>query len=100
MIKLLLIFLVPLTASASEIKVKVKGMVCGFCAQGIDKKFSADSAIEDVKVDLESQTVTLALKDGKDLEDGEIRAILRDAGFTPGRIERSVSKRDESKATQ
>lgn len=79
-------FVLPL--EASTIRVSVKGMVCGFCAQGIEKKFSAESAIKEIDVNFESQLVTLKLKVGQDLKDEKIIELVRDAGFTPVKIER------------
>jgi copper chaperone CopZ len=75
-------------ATTGEIKVSVKGMVCGFCAQGIQKKFSEESAIDSVKVSLSSHLVDLKLKEGKDIQDEKITAILKDAGYTVEKIER------------
>ena len=78
----------PAFAKTSEIKVSVKGMVCGFCAQGIEKKFSQEDAIEGVKVSLSSHWVDLKLKDGKELADEKITGILKDAGYTVEKIDR------------
>lgn len=50
--------------ATAEIKVSVKGMVCGVCAQGIEKKFKAEPAVQKVEVSLENKLVTLDLKDG------------------------------------
>jgi copper chaperone CopZ len=75
-------------ATTGEVKVSVKGMVCGFCAQGIQKKFSQEDAINSVKVSLSSHLVDLKLKDGKDIPDEKITAILKDAGYTVEKIER------------
>jgi mercuric ion binding protein len=81
--------LFSLSAGASEIRVPVKGMVCGFCAQGVSKKLRSEQAVEKVDVDLESQTVTVKLKDGQELGDEHITELLDDAGFTSGKAERT-----------
>jgi copper chaperone CopZ len=81
-------FITPVFAMTGEIKVTVKGMVCGFCAQGIQKKFSAEDAINTVKVNLGAHLVDLKLKDGKDMPDEKISAILKDAGYTVEKIDR------------
>lgn len=75
-------------ASTKDIDIAVNGMVCGFCAQGISKKFSAEAAVEKVKVSLETKLVSLHLKDGKDLPDSTITSILKDAGYNVSKIER------------
>ncbi len=83
--KLLMTVLFFLSASVSqageEIKVGVKGMVCAFCAQGIEKKFKAQSEVEKVDVSLENKFVKLTFKDGKRVSNETIVEILKDAGY-------------------
>jgi mercuric ion binding protein len=74
---------------AKELKVHVNGMVCGFCAQGITKKFNARAEISKVNVNLKDKLVLLSTKDGKDIKDEDIRSILKDAGFAVEKIERN-----------
>jgi copper chaperone CopZ len=76
-------------AAGQEIKVAVKGMVCGFCAQGIEKKFSAEPSVEKVKVSLSDKQVTLTLKDGQGISDDLIKKILSDAGYNVEKVERN-----------
>ena len=75
-------------AAGKEVTVAVKGMVCGFCAQGIEKKFSAEPSIDKVKVSLKDKKVTLMLKDGQDLGDDSIKRILTDSGYNVEKVER------------
>jgi mercuric ion binding protein len=89
-----LIFLLALLSSVAfaagqEVKVTVKGMVCGFCAQGITKKFKAESAVEKVDVSLEKKLVTIDFKEGQDLADKKIESILTDSGYNVEKIDRS-----------
>lgn len=89
--KFILIFAllsVPIFASAKEIQVTVKGMVCGFCAQGITKKFNAESAVRKVDVSLKNKLVTLDLKDGQNLTDNRIETLLKESGYNVEKIER------------
>jgi len=79
---------VPVFAG-SGVQVTVKGMVCGFCAQGIKKKFSADAAVDQVNVSLEKHLVTLQLKQGQELSDEKITSVLKDAGYTVEAIKRN-----------
>jgi mercuric ion binding protein len=71
-----------------QINVKVKGMVCSFCSQGITKKFKEQPAVKDVKVSLENHLVSLELKDGQALEDKTVETVLKDSGYTVDKIER------------
>ena len=75
-------------AAPKEIAVGVNGMVCGFCAQGISKKFQKEAAVEKVKVSLESKLVTLQLKDGQDITDSTITSLLKDSGYSVSKIDR------------
>ena len=85
----LAVFLPTLSfAAEKEIKVSVKGMVCGFCAQGIEKKFKAEPSVQKVDVSLETKLVTIDLKDGKEIDNGKIEKILKDAGYNVEKIER------------
>jgi mercuric ion binding protein len=83
-------FLMGISSAFAEnkITVGVKGMVCGFCAQGIEKKFKAESSVEKIDVSLEKKTVTLTTKDGQNINDVKIKNILVDSGYTVEKIER------------
>lgn len=74
-------------ASAAQITVGVQGMVCSFCAQGIEKKFKADPAVASVKVDLDKKLVLLTTKEGKTISDESIRKKITDAGFNVTSVE-------------
>ena len=79
----LLLSLSPMAmASSQEIDIGVNGMVCSFCAQGIEKKFHAQPSVDDVKVSLSKKNVKLTLKDGQKLDDPTIKRILTDAGYS------------------
>ena len=45
-------------ACADTIKATVNGMVCGFCATGIEKTFKAQPEVKTVTVDLQKRLVT------------------------------------------
>jgi len=88
-ITLALLFLSSVAfANTQEIDIGVNGMVCGFCAQGIEKKFHAEPSVDQVKVSLNDKLVRLTLKDGKTLDDATIRKVLTDAGYSVQKIQR------------
>ena len=70
----------PATTS-NEMKVGVKGMVCAFCAQGIEKKFKSQKEVSKVEVSLENKFVKLTFKEGQTLSKEKIAEILKDAGY-------------------
>ena len=89
------LFLVPLTlmllatsAQAATIHVGVKGLVCAFCATGLEKTFQKEAAIKTVNVDLENKLVTLETKANQDIDDATIGEHVANAGFTLTTIER------------
>lgn len=64
-----------------EIKIGVKGMVCAFCVQGIEKQFKAQPEVSEVEVSLEKKFVKLKFKEGKTLSKDKMSEILKDAGY-------------------
>ena len=77
------------TLSAKTIELEVNGLVCAFCAQGIEKSMKQFPATEDVFVSLEQRLVAIALKDGQDISDADITAAIKDAGYTTVNVTRS-----------
>ena len=73
--------------AANSVKVTVNGMVCAFCAQGIEKRISKMDATKDVFVDLKKKTVAVEAKDGKELDAKAISAEIVDAGYDVVKIE-------------
>ena len=75
-------------AYAETIKVTVNGLVCSFCATGIEKTFKAQAAVDHVKVDLENKLVTIDTKPDQTLDDGVVTKLITDAGYTVTGIQR------------
>ena len=84
-----LLALFPLVVRAATIEMHVNGLVCAFCAQGIEKKLRKFPATADVVVSLEQRLVAVALKDGQDIPDADLRKALTKAGYTVTTIERN-----------
>jgi len=77
------------SAQAATIEMNVNGLVCAFCAQGIEKQLRKFPATADVVVSLEEKLVAVALKDGQDIPDAELRRALTNAGYTVKTIQRT-----------
>jgi copper chaperone CopZ len=77
------------SGTAATIEMTVNGLVCAFCAQGIEKKLKKFPATAEVVVNLEHRLVAVALKDGQDIPDADLRKALTDAGYTVKSIARS-----------
>lgn len=69
------------TAAADTIEMKVYGLVCGFCAQGIEKTLRKNPATVDVVVSLEDKLVAISTRTGQDIPDAELTRALTDAGY-------------------
>jgi mercuric ion binding protein len=77
------------SAEAATIEMNVNGLVCAFCAQGIEKQLRKFAATADVVVSLERRLVAVALKDGQDIPDAELRRALTNAGYSVKTIDRT-----------
>jgi mercuric ion binding protein len=75
--------------SADTIKAKVNGMVCGFCATGIEKTFKAQPEVKSVNVDLQSKLVTVATKEGQTMDDAKLKKLIANAGYSVVSVEHS-----------
>jgi len=74
-------------ALADSVTVKVDGMVCAFCATGLEELFTDEPGVEKVHVDLDASQVHLSTAD-KGPDDARIKALVEKAGFTTSGIER------------
>ena len=88
LITLIIAFGLTTIISAETIHTSVNGMVCAFCATGIEKTFRKQPEVESVKVDLPSKQVTIKTKPGKTLSDAKIKEVVTYSGYTMGKIVR------------
>lgn len=73
--------------AAETVKATVNGMVCAFCAQGIEKRLSKLPATKAVFVDLKRKIVAVEAKDGQKLDGKAITTEITDAGYDVTRLE-------------
>ena len=83
---LLLIFL-SLNSYAVTQRVDVMGMVCAFCAQGIEKSLQTIKDVNDVYVNLDNYFVIIESKNTVGIPDEMIKNIIVDAGYDVKKIE-------------
>jgi cation transport ATPase len=69
-------------AAAETIKTSVNGMVCAFCATGIEKTFKAQPEVKTVNVDLEHKLVTIHTKEGQTIDDGRLKKLFGNSGYS------------------
>lgn len=80
--------------SAKTIEMDVNGLVCAFCAQGIEKTMKSFPATEAVYVSLENRIVAIQLKEGTDIDDATLRKAITDAGYKVVAIRRTSTTLD------
>ncbi len=79
---LTILTVMPGAAKAETIKVSVNGLVCAFCATGIEKTFNKQATVDKVKVDLENKLVTINTKPDQTLDDKTVTGLITDAGYS------------------
>jgi len=86
---ILIIFLLGISttlAQSSEVKVRVDGLSCPFCAYGLEKKLNDLDGVESIIIDFEEGLVVLQVTDSENISEEEIRTKIEKAGFTPREI--------------
>tara|TARA_X000001382_G_scaffold83062_2_gene58725 strand:+ start:2022 stop:2276 length:255 start_codon:yes stop_codon:yes gene_type:complete len=80
MIKLLLLFSLFLS-EPQIVEVKIKGMVCSFCAQGLQKGIGKLEEVEKVEINLPKGYAKITVKKGEKLPMNKVEEIIKDAGY-------------------
>jgi copper chaperone CopZ len=68
-------------AGAATIEMKVNGLVCAFCAQGIEKTLKTKPAVDEVIVSLKRKMVVVTTKKDQDVKDEELKKALTESGY-------------------
>ena len=92
------IAMIATTANAGTIEMKVYGLVCGFCAQGIEKTLRKNPATADVVVSLEHKLVAIETREGQDISDADLTKALADSGYDVKGISRTQRSLAEIRA--
>lgn len=85
-------------AEQQTIKVDVDGLVCAFCAQGVEKKMKAQAATDKVFVSLDKKVTLVSLKEGQDIPDETIKSEITNAGYVVKNITRTGESFDALRA--
>lgn len=70
-----------LAQAASSLKLQVNGMVCSFCAQGIEKRLKALPDTGAIFIDLRNKVVAVEPRDGQTLNSERVASEVREAGY-------------------
>ncbi len=87
--KILIILLLGISASlaqSDEVKVRVDGLSCPFCAYGLEKKLNELDGVDSIFIDFEEGLVVMQVTDSENISEEEIRVKIEEAGFTPKEI--------------
>jgi cation transport ATPase len=85
-------------AAVQTIKAEVNGMVCAFCAQGIEKKMRSLTQTKDVYVNLKQKLVAVEIKEGQTLSPDTVKDLVKDAGYDVTSIQTVNETAQEIKA--
>jgi cation transport ATPase len=94
----LLALAASLAAHADTKKLTVNGMVCAFCAQGIEKRLTALPATQAVYVNLGQKIVAVQSKPGQALDEATLRHEVTEAGYDVVKVESSAQTLDAIRA--
>ena len=84
--------------AATSIHAEINGMVCAFCAKGINKKLREQESTQDVWVDLKSRMVIVELKEQKTMSLEAFTKLIKDAGYDVTSVEYINKTLNEIKA--
>ena len=84
--------------AAESVKATVNGMVCSFCAQGIEKTLLKMPEAKAVFVDLKKKVVAVEAKDGQTLDGKKIALEIKDAGYDVVKLETVAQSVEDIKA--
>jgi copper chaperone CopZ len=73
--------------TASAIKLSVNGMVCAFCAQGIEARLKNLPETADLYINLKEKVVAVQAKPGQALPLAKVKAEVVEAGYEVTRAE-------------
>ena len=78
-------------AGAPLYRISVSGMVCSFCAQGIEKRLQSIPGTESVRIDLSKGLVEVTARPGARIDEVTLKRAIRDAGYDVRRVEGPLS---------
>lgn len=74
-------------AATQTLKATVNGMVCAFCAQGIEKNIRALPQTQDVYINVKQRMVAVELKNGQTISNDVLKSLIKDAGYDVTAVE-------------
>ncbi|MCZ6898530.1 MAG: heavy-metal-associated domain-containing protein [Betaproteobacteria bacterium] len=80
-IAFMLIFATTVFADEKKLTVKIDGMTCPSCAASVENQFEKLDAVNSVDISLTKGIAIVTLKEGKDLNENDVKNAVKNAGF-------------------
>ena len=77
-----------ITACENIVDVKVNGLVCDFCARALEKVFGKRDEVSGIDVDLDNGKVSIAMKEGKSIDDATLTKLIKNSGYNVVALEK------------
>lgn len=74
---------------SQRVHVKVKGLVCDYCARAMEKVFKKRPEVAHIFISLTTKVITLDLHKDRSLDDETIKKLVLDSGYNVEKIERT-----------
>jgi periplasmic mercuric ion binding protein len=84
--------------TGNNLVLKVNGMVCSYCAQGIEKRLKSMSQTQAVYVNLAQKTVAVDAKPGQKFDAAKVKAEVVEAGYEVASLETTAKTTSQIKA--
>ena len=82
---------------APHVTIEIKGMVCSFCAQGLEKKFTKVKEVARISVDLKTKHIQLWFHPNRAMSEKQLTDLVLASGYNVGKFHwRSKTKINES----
>ena len=78
-------------ASVGEVRLYVDGLACPFCTFGIEKSLKKVPGVVSLETTIRTGLVRIQLEPGARLDPAGLNEAIRKAGFTPSRIEATIT---------
>lgn len=77
-------------AQIKEVRLRVDGLACPFCAYGLEKNLKPLEGLESLNISLKKGLVKLTFKEDNNLDISKLKTIVKDAGYTQKGVEIST----------
>ena len=74
--------------AGASVRLKVNGMVCPFCAYGLEKRLGEIASIDAVLIRISDGLVQIRMKEDQELTDEVLADVVKKSGFSLIEIER------------